>query len=437
MSPDGPKTKPNIVLIFSDDQGYADVGCYWQPRPDGAFPKIETPHLDRMAVDGVRFNNFYVAAPVCTPSRAALMTGCYPPRVGFGHKEFGPGVLTPTSKAGLHPDEVTLAEVMKSAGYATGCVGKWHLGHQPKFLPTNQGFDGFYGIPYSNNQRPLPLMRDEKVIRQLPETPVLTGMLTQAALSFIDTNAHQPFFLYLAHSAPHWPWNVVDPHRIKGLRGLYGDEVARIDWSTGEILASLERNGLTDNTLVLFCSDNGPWIDARTGLGGSAYPLRGLKAETFEGGVRTPMIAKFPGVIPPGLVSEQMGSVIDFLPTLAGLVGAELPDVPIDGKDIWPMFTTAVAQSPHEVLFYYARGRLEAVRDRRYKLMFGNMVRTPGYPEALYDLQEDPAETTDVRDAHPQVVTKLRAAAQRMRGELGDAMNGVDGPANRPVGVVQ
>ncbi len=430
-------SRPNIVLIFSDDQGYADVGCYWQPRPDGAFPKIETPHLDRLAADGVRFTDFYTAAPVCTPSRAALMTGCYPPRVGFGIKAYGPGVLTPTSRAGLNPDEVTVAELMKSAGYATGCVGKWHLGHLPPFLPTSQGFDGFFGIPYSNNQRPLPLMRDEKVLRQLPDAPVMTGMLTQAALSFIHSNAQQPFFLYLAHSAPHWPWNVADPHRINGPRGIYGDEVARIDWSTGQILETLEQLGLAENTLVLFCSDNGPWIDARTGLGGSAYPLRGMKAETFEGGVRTPMIARWPGVIPPGLVSTEMGSVMDLMPTLAGVVGAELPGVTIDGRDIWPLFTKPDATTPHDNLFYYARGRLEAVRDRRYKLMFGNMVRTPHYSEALYDLQSDPGETTDVRSAHPEVVKRLKAAAERMRHELGDSMTGREGSAVRPVGVVQ
>lgn len=360
------------------------------------------------------------------------MTGCYPPRVGFGAKRGGVGVLGPGAEGGLAPAERTLAEVLRDAGYATGCVGKWHLGGRSPHLPTDHGFDGFYGIPWSNNQHPLPLMRDTEVVRTLPDNPVLTGPFTIAALSFMEQVQDRPFFLYLAHSAPHWPWNVAPGRRgTAGARGIYGDTIAELDASVGALLQALEERGQAENTLVIFFSDNGPYVDARTGLGGASYPLRGAKAESWEGGVRTPFLARWPGVIPAGVRRADVATSMDLLPTLATMAGAPL-DHAVDGGDIGPLLRNEPgAASPYEVLAYYARGRLEAVRDAQFKRVFANALRSPAVDQALYDLAADPGEQTDVSASHPEVVARLDAAAEGFRAELGDALHGRRGAGQR------
>ena len=426
---------PNIVLIVTDDQGYNDLGCYFQAQPGTPLPTPHTPRLDAMAAQGIRFTDFSVAASVCTPSRAALLTGCYPPRVGFGHQSFGReqlGVLTPQSAFGLHPDEDTLADVLTRAGYATGCIGKWHLGHDPAFLPTAQGFDGFYGIPYSNNQRPLPLMRDEQVLRWLPDEPLLTKPFTQAAVTYMRAHQDHPFFLYLAHSAPHYPYAVVPEFEGRSGGGRYGDVVALIDWSVGTILDEIDALGLQNDTLVLFTSDNGPWL--HDGLNtGSAWPYRGGKALPWEGGFRTPFLARWPGTIPADVVSHEPLTAIDLLPTLAGLASAPLPSQPIDGEDCRAALTHS-GKSPREHFAYYARGRLEAVRKGPWKLVFDNPSRAPAVKESLYHLDDDPQERMDQAQAHPDVVAALHQLAERYRRELGDALRGNEGTGCRPIG---
>lgn len=421
---------PNIVLILTDDQGYNDLGCYYTVGP---VPRVRTPRLDALAAGGVRLTHFYVAASVCTPSRAAILTGCYPPRVGFAEKEEGPGVLTPRSRAGLNPEEQILPELLAEVGYQSACIGKWHLGHLPGFLPHHQGFDDFFGIPYSNNQRPLPLMRNDEVVRMLPDEPLLVGPFTQAALTFLN-HARPPFFLYLAHSAPHWPFGVPREWQGRSERGRYGDAIEQIDWSVGEVLDALERRGLAEDTLVIFLSDNGPWLDERV-QAGSAHPLRGGKASSFEGGFRSPFLARWPGVLPAGAVTDEVVTALDLLPTLVDLAGARRPVLPIDGHDVWPVLSGQPgARSPTDAFYYYARGRLEAVRSGRFKLVFANPLRSPPVERALYDLVADVGETTDVSGQHPQEVARLEALAEAMRSELGDALTGQPGTARRPIG---
>jgi arylsulfatase A len=426
-----PRRRPNIVLILTDDQGYNDVGCYWSPA--GGVARINTPRLDELAAEGLRLTDFYVAAAVCTPSRAALLTGCYPPRVGFGAVGFGPkgdlGVITPSDTSGLAPGEQTMAEVLRAAGYRTACIGKWHLGHRPGLLPTDQGFDDFYGIPYSNNQQPLPLMRNDEVLRRLPEQPLLEGAFTQAAVTFLERAAsdNDPFFLYLAHSAPHYPWRVADEHRGRSERGLYGDVVERIDWSVGEVLAALERLGVADDTLVVFTSDNGPWLHPAV-KAGSAYPFRGGKADTWEGGVRAPCIVRWPGHVPTG-VSDALITAVDLLPTFASIAQASGPAAPIDGLDLTPALLGGASQ--RETFAYYARGRLEALRIGTFKRVFANTAREEPVAAALYDLAADPGESRDVAAAHPDVVQAAESKAAELRLELGDALTGSVGQACR------
>ncbi len=423
---------PNVVLILTDDQGYNDVGCYFNPPDKAPYAAIRTPRLDQMAAEGLKLSTFYVAASVCTPSRAALLTGSYPPRVGFGHKESGLGVLHPRSVGGLSPDEVTLAEVMKQAGYATACIGKWHLGHHPPFRPTNQGFDDFFGIPWSNNQQPLPLIHNDKVIRQLPDEPILVGQFTKSAINWMARHKEQPFFLYLAYSAPHEPWAVAPSFAGTSDRGLYGDVIESVDHHVGMLLDALKAQGLDDDTLVVFTSDNGPWLTPVGG--GSAFPFRGGKADSWEGGVRSPCLWRWPGVIPPGTTNDELVTALDLLPTFARLAGAPLPAAPIDGHDVWPVITEGAA-SPTEAFAYYARGRLEAVRQGRYKRMYPVALRQPPVPAGLYDLVADPGETTDISADHPEVVARLDAAAEGFRARLGDALTGRSGSEERPVGI--
>lgn len=412
--------RPNFVIIFVDDLGYQDIGCFGSPL-------ISTPNVDRMAREGVKFTSFYVQ-PVCTPSRAALLTGCYPMRVGL------PNVLGAKAEIGINSSEITLAELLKQQGYATACIGKWHLGHHPQFLPTRHGFDFYLGLPYSNDMDkngapPIPLIRGERIIEQPANLNTLTQRYTAEAVRFIEANRDRPFFLYLPHTMVHVPLAVSDAFRGKSKRGLYGDAVEEIDWSTGQILDTLKRLGLDDNTLVLFTSDNGPWL-AKKEDGGCALPLRDGKGTTYDGGVRVPCVARWPGRIPAGIVCDEMTSEMDILPTFARLAGTREPtDRIIDGRDIWPLMAGVKgAVSPHETLFFYRGNRLEAMRSGKWKLILPH----DGKPLALYDLRSDVGETTDLSAVYPSIVRRMCDLAQACREDIGDAIAGVAGKNVRP-----
>ena len=442
---------PNFIIIFCDDMGYADVG------PFGA-EGYTTPNLDRMAAEGMIFTDFHAARSVCSPSRAALMTGCYPVRVGV------PGNFGPGSKTGLSPDEVTVAEIVKQKGYATAMYGKWHLGHMPKFLPTAQGFDEWFGLPYSNDMWPhhpeqgtlyrfpdLPLMEGPKVLNPAvePKDQVhLTTWYTERTVRFIDENKDRPFLVYLPHAMPHVPLFVSEKFQGKSQRGLFGDVIREIDWGVGQILDALKKNGVDDRTLVLFTSDNGPWL-LYGDHAGSAGPLREGKGTSFEGGFRVPCVMRWPGKIPAGKVCRELASTIDVLPTIAALVGAELPgDRIIDGKDVRPlMFGEPGAESPHGVFYYYAGRNLQAVRSGKWKLVlphaygYPNPPGTGGQPGlrasanvglSLFDLDADVGETHNLADEHPDVVQRLQALAEVARADLGDGRRA--GKNLRPVG---
>ena len=446
---------PNIVLIFTDDQGYRDVGTY------GA-PQIKTPHLDRMAQEGNRFTNFYVAQPVCSASRAALLTGCYPNRLGIH------GALSPHNEKGLHPEETTLAEMLKPLGYATAIFGKWHLGDDPAFLPTQQGFDQYFGLPYSNDMwprhpekekfdfPPLPLMENAQIIDTIEsDQSQLTTWYTERAVQFIEDNRERPFFLYVPHSMPHVPLFVSDKFKGKSERGLYGDVIMEIDWSVGQILAALQENSLDENTLVIFISDNGPWLSYGT-HSGSALPLREGKGTTWEGGVRVPCIMRWPGGIPANTVTKLPAMTIDLLPTIAEITGAKLPERKIDGKSILPIVKNQPdAENPHDAYyFYYHTNELHAVQSGRWKLYFPHTYRTLNGREGrndgipidyasaevktleLYDLENDSSETTNVAEQHPEVVTRLSGLADQSRKELGDALTNQAGAHTREPGRV-
>ena len=453
---------PNIVIIFTDDQGYSDVGVY------GA-QGFRTPHLDQMAAEGVRFTDFYTAQPVCSASRAALLTGCYPNRIGIA------GALGPRAKHGIHEREVTIAELCKSKGYATAIFGKWHLGHHKKFLPVQHGFDEYCGIPYSNDMWPLhpnfaklppnaekrkrgypnlPLIEGDQIVDD-EITPVeqtrFTTLFTERAVKFIERNKDRPFFLYVPHPMPHVPLFVSDKFKGKSQQGLYGDVIMEIDWSVGRILDTLKRHGLDDNTLVIFTTDNGPWLSYGNHAG-SCRPLREGKGTTWEGGIRQPCIVRWPGEISGGSVCHEPAMTIDIFPTIAQLIGAALPDHKIDGLDIWPLMSgTPGAKSPHEVLyFYYHQGALEALRSGRWKLVFPHKYRsltgkpgqdgTPnGYSQLkcgleLYDLRNDVGEQHNVIDQHPDVVKRLEALAEKARDDLGDSLTKREGKNTRPAG---
>jgi arylsulfatase A-like enzyme len=451
--------KPNFVIIFTDDQGYQDVGCF-------GSPKIKTPNLDRMAAEGMKFTDFYSAASVCSPSRLALMTGCYPPRVG------DLPVLFPASKIGLNPEETTIAEILKAQGYATAAIGKWHLGYQKQFLPTSNGFDSYLGVPYSNDmtlaadmefapdarlddgltaeklqagekrQNHVPLMRDEKVIDYPIDQDTLTQRYTAEAIRLLNLHKGRPFFIYFAHTMPHVPLHASEKFKGTSARGLYGDVIEEIDWSVGEVLKTLKQLGLDDNTLVFFCSDNGPWL-AKGADGGCALPLRDGKFSTWDGGMREPTIMRLPGKIPAGTVCSEVAGTIDMLPTIASLVGAKLPARVIDGKDIWPLMTGKPgAKSPHEAYYYYRGGKLEALRQGKWKLRLAgkpaakkpakndakNDAKTDAKNNAkkkaeyagpeLYDLAADIGETTNVADKNPDVVAALDEIARKFDAEL-------------------
>ena len=387
--------KPNFIIIFTDDQGYQDVGCFGSPL-------ISTPNLDRMAAEGMKFTDFYVAAAVCSPSRAALLTGCYPPRVGITK------VLFPRDSIGLNPKEITIADILKSRGYACACVGKWHLGHLPQFLPMQHGFDSYYGIPYSNDMRIKrggksgpPLMRNEDIIEHPANQATLTQRYTKEAVEFIRKNTNRPFFLYLPHTMPHVPLFVSEKFKGKSKRGVYGDVIEEIDWSVGEILKTLKELDLDEKTLVFFTSDNGPWL-SKGKNGGAALPLRDGKFSTCEGGMRVPAIACWPGRIPAGKVCHEPCATIDVLPTFAGLAGARAPvDRVIDGRDIWPLMSGKPApKSPREAFYYYRGSRLQAIRSGKWKLRRAKQAE-------LYDLKADIGEKHNLADGHPDVVKRL------------------------------
>lgn len=425
---------PNFIVILCDDQGYGDVGCY------GA-QGFKTPNLDRMAAEGMRFTDFYVASSVCSPSRAALMTGCYSQRIGL------PEVLHPWSEIGLSSEETTLAELLKSKGYATACFGKWHLGHHPQFLPTRHGFDEYFGLPYSNDMWPnhptkpdffpdLPLIEGEDIIDLNPDQSQLTTWYTERTLEFIKKHKEEPFFVYLPHSMPHVPLFVSEKFKGKSEQGLYGDVIMEIDWSVGQILDILKKEGLDHNTFLVFISDNGPWLSYGDHAG-SAGPLREGKTTTFDGGQRVPCIMRWPDTIPAGEVCNEMATAMDLLPTFAHLVEAPLPEHTIDGKDIRPLIMNGQgAKSPHEAFYYYNVWKLEAVRSGKWKLhlphtYFGfHKGGTGGMPGpsvwkeiglALYDLHADPGETTDVSGNHPEEVERLLMLAEHARRDIGDA----------------
>lgn len=431
--------QPNIVLINCDDLGYGDLGCYGSERN-------RTPAIDRLASEGLCLTDFYVASPVCSPSRAALMTGSLPPRVGFGDFD-GEAVLFPGMRYGLAPGEQTIASTLKAAGYATAMVGKWHCGDQREFLPTQHGFDTFFGLPYSNDMGlmshdgrrtgtvPLPLLDGEEVIQQQPAMEALTERYTSEAVRLLHEHRDHPFFLYLAHLHPHLPH--ITPHSFqqRSGNGAYGAAVEYIDWSTDVLLRELEELGLAENTIVIFTSDNGSRV---SGEGGSNDPLRGTKRTNFEGGVRVPCLVRWPGHIPAASTSAEVTSAMDLLPTLAGLAGAELAtDRVRDGHDIselWrePEFT----RSPHLVLPYYWRNELEAVRKGRWKLHVLRHEPPTGEVLELYDLVSDPGEATDLAAEQPQVVADLMVEVEQVRLRSGDAHTGHPGRAQRAVGVV-
>ena len=443
-----PKRPPNVVIILTDDQGYQDVGCF------GARG-LRTPNLDRMASDGMRFTDFYAAQAVCSASRAALLTGCYPNRLGIT------GALFPKSKTGIHSNEITLPMLLKSRGYRTAMVGKWHLGDSTEFLPTHHGFDEYFGLPYSNDMwpghptlgssmPPLPLIEGDRVIETNPDQDRLTTAYTERAVRFIEGNRGQPFFLYVAHAMPHVPLHVSDRFRGHSQRGLYGDVIEEIDWSVGQILDALRRGGLARNTLVVFTSDNGPWL-VYGNHGGRALPLREGKATSFDGGVREPCIAWWPGTIPAGRVCREVAGTIDLLPTVARLANAPLPsDRVLDGRDLWPLLSgQRGARSPHPAFFFYWDHELQAVRSGPWKLHFPHSyptITTPGGDgrpgkstprttgAALYHLESDPGETRDVTTDHPGVVRRLEALAEAARVDLGDSRTARIGRNVRPEG---
>jgi arylsulfatase A-like enzyme len=439
---------PNFVIIYCDDLGYADVGCF------GA-KTYTTPNIDRLARQGMRLTDFHTAAAVCSASRAALLTGCYPQRVGIF------GALGPGAKVGIHADEVLLPELLKQRGYATAIFGKWHLGDAPQFLPTRHGFDRYFGLPYSNdmwpnhptnkNFPPLPLIDGEKVVELMPDQTQLTTWYTQQAVKFIAESKDKPFLLYVPHSMPHVPLFVSDKFKNKSGVGLFGDVIQEIDWSMGEILAALAEHGLTERTLVLFSSDNGPWLSYGNHAG-SAGPLREGKGTTWEGSQRVPCIACWLGKIPAASQCRELTSTLDILPTLARLAGGQEPqDRIIDGRDIWPLLSGRVEKFPEPPTFYYYWDYgLDAVRQGPWKLVFPHKYRsltgTPGrdgrpggYSEAstdlaLYNLDADVGETRNVAAENPQIVEQLQKLAELAREDLGDAHQNRPGKNRRPPG---
>ena len=438
--------RPNVVLIFMDDMGYGDLSCY------GALG-YTTPNIDRLAIEGTRFTNFLTAQAVCTASRTALMTGCYPNRVGMS------GALPPWATTGLNPDEETLAELLKERGYATGIFGKWHLGHHPEFMPRKQGFDEYFGIPYSNDMwpvnydgtpattgnkaryPPLPLIdgdRPADTVRTQADQDRLTGRLTERAVAFVNKHKKTSFFLYLPHHMPHVPIGASAKFRGKTGEGLYADMMQEIDWSVGEVMNALKTNGLEKNTLVIFTSDNGPWLTFGNHAGSSGGLCEG-KGTTYEGGHRVPCLMRWPGVVPGGRVCNKLLTTMDILPTVTKFCGARLPRRPIDGVDAMALLKGDESRTPRTEFYYYYRANsLEAVRRGNFKLVFAHPGRrdegyelgrdgnkgenTESYAteSGLYDLRHDPGERYDLSKQYPQLKADLEALGEKARVDLGD-----------------
>jgi arylsulfatase len=462
---------PNVVIILADDLGYGDVNCFTPTNH-------RTPHLDWLAANGMKLTSFYVSQAVCTASRASLLTGCYANRVGLQ------GALNHTSRAGISPDEELLPELLKARGYATGLFGKWHLGHRAEFHPFRHGFDEYFGLPYPNdcsNQYhpvvrtfpPLPLIDGEKVIAEDPDQSLFTQQVTQRSVDFINRHAKEPFFLYVAQIMPHVPIFASKAFEGRSGAGLYGDVIEELDWSVGEIVAALEKNGLTKKTLVVFSSDNGPFLSYGDHAG-KAGPHRGGKLTCFEGGVRMPTIVAWPGRVPAGATSAEIVTAMDLLPTIGKLTGMKSPVRKVDGRDVWPILSGASgAKSPHEAFYYYADNELHAVRRGQWKLHlthpflevdgvpgtnrkpanFANMkpesiqlsglkgvasrhgYRIEQMPQSLYDLENDVGERRDVSNEHPEVVEELLKLAANVRATLGDSLTAEKGSEVRPSGV--
>lgn len=453
--------KPNVVIIFIDDEGYGDVGCY------GATG-FETPNLDQLASEGMRFTNFYSAQPVCSASRAGLLTGCYPNRIGF------PGVLFPDDTIGLNPEEFTIAEIFKEQGYVTACFGKWHLGWQKEFLPLHHGFDEYFGLPYSNDMWPndnvtgerlpdgavkesypvLPLIEGNKIIdsiTSMKDQDILTTLYTEKAVDFINRNATKSFFLYVPHTMGHIPLGVSDKFRGKSEKGLYGDVMMEIDWSVGEIADALERNKLTEKTILIFTTDNGPWLNYGNHAG-SAGGLREGKMTNWEGGQRVPFIIRWPGRTPEGTVCNKLACSIDLLPTFASITNGKLSDNKIDGVNITSLWKGDFRFTPRETILYYQNDRLNAVRKGNWKLVLPHTWRSydskpgnDGYsgkriemvieePE-LYNMMRDPGEQYNVIDYYPDKVSEIMEIVGKARQELGDLNVGIEkGFGTREIG---
>ena len=455
-------SKPNVILIFIDDEGYGDVGCY------GATG-FETPNLDKMASQGMRFTNFYSAQPVCSASRAGLLTGCYPNRVGIS------GALFPHDVTGLNSSEYTMGEMFKDQGYATACFGKWHLGWQKEFLPLQHGFDEYVGVPYSNDMWPnsnvtgerlpkgngrgdmpeLPLIQGNETIEtitSLADQDKLTTLYTEKAVDFINRNAKDPFFIYVPHTMAHIPLGVSDKFRGKSEQGLYGDVMMEVDWSVGQIIEAIEKNGLTDNTIIMFTTDNGPWLNFGNHAG-SAGGLREGKTTSWEGGQRVPFIVKWPNKIPEGTINNKLMCAIDILPTLASITGGKLSNNKIDGMDVSNMLYDHSAASPREtILYYYGKNNLNAVRKGNWKLVLphtyssydtepgndgrgGRRIKTEVKEPELYNMMRDPGEQYNVAAYHPEKIEEIMIVVDQAREALGDLNVGIEkGKENRVIG---
>jgi arylsulfatase A len=438
--------RPNFIVILADDLGYADLTCF------GAVD-MNTPHLDRMAREGLRLTNFHMAAPTCTASRAALMTGCYPVRVGMGDViapradgTVSPSrVLWPGSPFGISSDEVLLPELLQQQGYRTGMVGKWHLGDPPAFNPVRHGFDEFFGVFFSNDMNPYKYYRNEEELDEPIDRDLQAKRYTSEAIDFIKRNKEEPFFLYLAHAMPHVPLAASPEFRGTSKRGLYGDAVSEVDWSVGQVLQALRDLGLEENTLVIFTSDNGGWL-ARGEEGGLNTPFRGGKGGTYEGGLCVPTIAWRPGVVPADAACDELASAMDLLPTFAKMAGGQAPaDRIIDGHDVTPLLHGAPgAKSPWKAFYFYFGNELHGVRSGQWKFRTKNLLKNENIyyklwretelgdspvPPALYDLSRDPGEQKSVLGQHPKVVKRLRGYLDEVRQDLGDSLTGKP-PAN-------
>jgi arylsulfatase A-like enzyme len=400
--------KPNIIIIFADDLGYGDIGCFGSSIP--------TPNLDRMAKEGVQLTRFYSASPVCSPSRAALLSGRYPARTGVVN------VLMPNASTGLNGTEFTIPKLLKSEGYRTACIGKWHLGTKPDCMPDRHGFDEFFGVPYSNDMFPLPMLKGSQVVDGSPAQTLLTARFTEQAVDFIGRHRDSPFFLYLAHTAPHIPLVPAERFRGKSGQGPYGDVVMELDWSTGQVLDALKQNGIDEHTLVIFTSDNGPWYQ------GSSGRLRGRKGTTYEGGVRVPFLARHPGTIPEGTVCEGVSSALDVLPTVARFGGAKIAAGATDGIDLWPLLTGEAASVEREALLFFDGWHIQCVRWGPWKLHLSR-YNTPPWITAdppggrrnlplpnpeLYNIDDDPGEGYDRAPEKPELVADLRRRVEQM-----------------------